>query len=118
MAIVHYYIMHTREHYFANNSKLLKEDKLSQSHPIVMFVARTLLGATLAGLREYRYGFIAPLLVQVTYLIYVAAKRPYKMVVASVRGIVSESVIVITLGVAALYGSDAFSPTMSESSWG
>lgn len=119
MALVHYYVMYTREHLFDHTNKMLKMDKLSRCHPMIMFVARSLLGATMAGLREFQYGIIAPISVQVIYLVYVAAKRPYKKAVASIRGIVSESVIVVTLGVTALYGSDAFSAqSVSESSWG
>lgn len=106
MAAIHFYMMYKRNEYFSHNNRMFKQDKLSRCHPIIMYLVRSLMGATLAALNEFQYGIIAPGAIQLIYLIYVLFKRPYKKTVVSIRAIVNESVVGVVFAVAVVYNLD------------
>ena len=103
MAAVHFWLMYKHSDYFQSTNKTLKHDKLSQMHPAVLFSARFLTGLTLSVLSELKYGVIAPAGIQLIFLVFVIAKRPYRKVVVSIRAIINESVVGVIFLVAIVY---------------
>ena len=106
MALVHFWLMYKHSDYFEYTNKTLKHDKLSRMHPAVLFSARFLTGLTLSVLSEFKYGVVVPAGIQLIFLVFVLAKRPYRKTVVSIRAIVNESVIGVIFAVTIVYNFD------------
>ena len=76
---------------------------MSKLHPVIL-VVRFLTGLTLSLLREVKYGFIAPIAIQLAYVALIIFRHPYKKAAVSIRAIINEAVIVVIFAVNVVYG--------------
>lgn len=96
---------------FKDAETLLKKDRMSQLHPVILMVQRMVMTAlvTLPTIFSQTTYAIAGL--QVSYLIYVIAKRPYQKGYMTVRAVFNELLLLVAMFVPLYYSqlSDKFS---------
>lgn len=103
------YSVHTDK--FKDCETLLKKDRLSQLHPIVLLTQRMTLTILIALQSVFSQAVYAVTGLQVIYTIYVIAKRPYQKGYLSARSVLNELLLLVAIFVPLYYTqlSDKFS---------
>jgi hypothetical protein len=107
-----------KNEYFSHNNRVLKKNAFARLHPVVLCSYRTLLGAIMGATILWRFSGVVVMALQIGYLVYVTIKRPYKKAIVTVRGIATESVVLLAVSETLLYNFYFTNKMASDGGWG